>query len=95
MPTHTGWEKRTHIFSYWVYNKSSIWTSPYIKASDGKIFYFGTTKAMFVPTNRNLVADILPHISSALRYLSVNFEKYVLFSSPKLVYIDPAGTLDS
>ena len=49
---------------------------------------------MSVPTNKNIVAEIAPHISSALRDLGVVFEKYILSSCPKLADADPVGTLD-
>ena len=34
---------------------------------------------MAVPTNKNLAAEIVPHISSALRDLCVIFDKYILY----------------
>ena len=42
-----------------------------------------------------IAAKIAPHIYSALRDLGVIFENIYLSSIPKLVYADPAGTLDS
>ena len=50
---------------------------------------------MSVSTNKNIAAEIAPHISSALRYLSVIFEKYIPSSSTKLADVDPAGNLNS
>ena len=44
---------------------------------------------------KNIAAKISPHISSALRYLSVVFDKYILSSSTKLVGVDRTGTADS
>ena len=48
---------------------------------------------MSVPTNKNIASEIAPHISYTLRDLDVIFEKYILSSSPKLVYEYPSGTL--
>ena len=40
---------------------------------------------------KELADEIAPHISSALRDLSVIFDKFILSSNPKLVGADPAG----
>ena len=50
---------------------------------------------MSVPTNKNLAAEIAPHISSALIDLSMFFYQSMLSISYKLVDANPAGTLDS
>ena len=50
---------------------------------------------MSVSTNKNIAAEIEPHISSALRDLVVIFEKYISSSSTKLADVDPAGNLNS
>ena len=50
---------------------------------------------MYVPTNKNIIAEIAPYISSALRDIGVIIEESILSSSTKLEYVDPAGTLDS
>ena len=44
---------------------------------------------------KNIAVEIMTHISSTLRHLSVIFEKSILDSYPKLVDTNPAGTLDS
>ena len=38
---------------------------------------------------------IAPHIYSTLRYLSVIFYNYILYTIPKLADADPVGNLDS
>ena len=50
---------------------------------------------MSVPTNKNISAKIVFHISSVFRDLSVIVNKYILSSSPKLVDAAPAGNLHS
>ena len=50
---------------------------------------------MSVPKNKYFAAEITPHISPALRDLSVISDKYILSSSPKLVDSNPAGNLYS
>ena len=50
------------------------------------IDYFGLTKKTF---------KIAPQISSALKDLSVIFDKYISSISPKLADIEYASTLDS
>ena len=50
---------------------------------------------MSVTTNKNLAAEIAPHVSSSLRDLGVIFERYIISSSPKLADVDPEGKLDS
>ena len=42
---------------------------------------------------RTFSSDIASPVSSALRDLIVIFEKSILYSSPKLLDTDPAGTL--
>ena len=50
---------------------------------------------MSAKTNKNISAEIAPHVSSALRYLGVIFDEYILSSSTKFAGADPEGTLDS
>ena len=70
---------------YWVYTNTFICKYPYSKAPAGQRVEFGTTKGTSILINRNLAAEIAPHIYSALRDLGVFFEKYILYSSTKLV----------
>ena len=92
-PTHPGWEKITYIFSVLDLHQDLHLDISIYKAPAGQIVEFRTTKDTSVPTNKNLAAEIVPHISSALRDISMIFDKSILFGSPKLVYVDPAGTL--
>ena len=50
---------------------------------------------MYVPTNKNIAAEISPPTSSALRDLSVIFDKSILSINPKFVDAYPARNLDS
>ena len=68
--TVLGWNKS--------YTKALICTNIYSKAPLGQIVEFGTIKSMSVPTNKNIAAEIVPHISSALRDLGVIFENIYL-----------------
>ena len=65
--THPGWEKRTNIFPYWVYNKPFVCKAPYSKAPYVQIVKFVTTKDLSLPMNKDLSADIVPSLSYALR----------------------------
>ena len=76
-------------------HQAFIWKYPYSKAPYGIRVDFVTTRAIFIPTNKNLASEIAPHISSALRYLGVLFDISILSSIHKLVNADFAGTLDS
>ena len=67
--------------------------NPHIVA--GQRVEFGTTKDTSVQTNKNLAAEIVPHISSALIDLGVIFDKYFLSGCTKLADSDPVGNLDS
>ena len=58
-----------------------------------KYFNLELPKLRMYQVTKTLAADIAPHISYALRYLIVVFEKYLLYSSPKLVDTDPEGNL--
>ena len=49
---------------------------------------------MSVLTNKNIAADIAPHIYSALRDPGVIFGTYILFISHKFLDSETAGTLD-
>ena len=69
--------------------------TPIQKRKNEHIAEFGTTKATSVPTNRNLAAEIVPHIFSALRDLGVTSDKSISSSSHKLAYKNPPGTEDS
>ena len=50
---------------------------------------------MFVPTKKNLAADIETHISSVLRDLGMIIEKPILSGNPKFMYADSYCNLDS
>ena len=53
------------------------------------------TNIFLYQQTKNIAAEIVPHISSALRYLGVIFEIYILSISTKLVDAEPVGNLDS
>ena len=80
-----GGQKERIFFPYWIYTKTFICTAPYIMAPSGQRVEFRSTKSMSVPTNKNLAAEIVPHI-----YI---FDQYILSSSPKCFDVDHAGTL--
>ena len=56
---------------------------------------FVTTKVISVMANKNLAADITPHIYSSLRYVYVIFERSILPISAKVFDTFRAGTLGS
>ena len=58
-----------------------------------KLFDLEPPKLRLHQSTKKVAAKIAYHISSALRYLGVDFEKYVLSSITKLEDSGPAGTL--
>ena len=69
----SGVGKNNFFCPYWIYTKTFIWNATYIKVPAGQRFESGTTKATSVPNNKNVAAEVAPHMSSALRDLSVIF----------------------
>ena len=59
-----------------------------------KEYYSETPNLHLYQLTKNIAADIVPHISSVLRDLSVIFEQSILSSSPKLEEADHVYTLD-
>ena len=60
-----------------------------------KWFNLKPPKLRLYHLTKNIAAKIAPHISSALRYLGVIFDKSILSRSPILAGVDREGAADS
>ena len=95
-PTHPGWEKRKYIYFH-------IGSTPRPSSKNTHIarqklyrqLNLEPPKLWLCQLTKKLATKIAPHISSALRYLGVIFDEYILSGSSILAGADRAGTADS